>query len=96
MRVGKLGGCNYLFIGSVKTPVTYIIHNCSGEQVYILKNYAKRMAQVVLLYVFNVNAVVGYNSVLYIIETVYKICYCGLSCSCSSNECNFLTGLGKQ
>ena len=39
----------------------------------------------------DIDSIITDFSILYIVETVYKVSYCSLSCTCSTYKSNFLT-----
>ena len=54
------------------------------------------MSQISFLDIFDIYSIVCDSSVRNIIETVYKVCYCGFSGSRSSYEGDLLTGLSEK
>ena len=93
MGICQLCGLDALFIRGIQFAVSYVIHDCSCEQMCILKNYTKTSSEIRLPYLAYVDIVIPYLAVLYIIKPVYQIGYGRLARACTSDKCNLLTRL---
>ena len=71
--VGKAGGGDALFIGSLQSAVADVLHHRAGEQVRILKHNAQRAAQVVLPDLVDVDAVVADLAILNVVKSVNQV-----------------------
>ena len=91
--VGQLSCCVDLLIGGVQLSVADIVHNRACEQVGVLQNYGLRAAQVALLDLVDVDAVVADLSVRHIVEAVDQVGDSGLSGAGRANEGDLLAGL---
>ena len=94
MRIGYPGCIYHVLVRGVQPSVTYVVRYGSCEQVGILDDHGKGTAQIVLFYGSYVNAVIGYASLLYFIETVHQIDDGGFSCAGGTYKRDFLSGLG--
>ena len=75
-----------LLVGSVQPAVAYVLPNGAREQVHFLQYHAEAVAEIRLLYISDVNAVIGYLALLYVVEAVYKVGYGGLARAGSADE----------
>ena len=86
---------SYTHLG-VQPSVTYVVCYGPCKQVGILDDHGKAAAQIVLFNGPYVNAVIGYASLLYFVETVHQINNGGLSCAGGTYERDFLPGFGVE
>ena len=88
--IGYLGRVYHVLVCGIQPSVTYIVRYGSGEQVGILDYHGEGTAQIVLFNGSYVNAVIGYGSLLYFVETVYQIDDGGLSGAGGTHKRDFL------
>ena len=94
--IGCPGRIYHVLVRGVQPSVTYVVRYGSRKQVGILDDHGKGTAQIVLFNGPYVNAVIGYASLLYFVETVHQIDNGGLSCSGGTYERDFLPGFGVE
>jgi hypothetical protein len=89
----ELCGGDALFVGGIELTVADILHNGAGEQVDVLQNHAEGTAEIRLLDLRDVDAVVADLSVRNVIEAVDKVCDGRFACARCADERDLLAGL---
>src|SRR5699024_1874425 len=86
----------YFLVRRVKLSVPDILHDRSDKQMRILKHDSERPAQICLLDLVDVDAVIADLTVLHIIEAVNQVCNRSLSSSRGTYKCQLLSRLCVQ
>ena len=92
VRICKLCCRNTLFVSSVQSAVTDIIHYRARKEIGILQYYSQRPSQITLLDFVDIDFVITDFAVGNIVETVDKIGNSCFTCTRSSYERNLLSG----
>ena len=72
---------------AVEVAVAYVLHDGACKEVGVLKHHAEAAAQVLLLYLVDIDApVVAYLAVVYVVETVNQVRNGGLACAGSADK----------
>ena len=88
--------CIDFFIRCIQLAITDIITNRTGKQMCVLKNDSKRMSQIILFDLGNIDSIITDLAFLDIIKTIDQIGYGCLTGSGRADECQFLSGLRIQ
>ncbi len=94
--VGQLGGGDALLVGGVQVAVADVLHHRAGEQVGVLEDDAQAAAQVGLLDLVDVDAVVADLAVGDVIEAVDEVGDGGLARAGGAHKGDLLARLGPQ
>jgi len=94
--VGQLRCGADLLIRGVQLAVADVVGHGAGEQMGILQHNAQRTAQGVLCDVLHVDAVVGDNTLLHVVEAVDEVGDGGLARTGRAHKGDLLPGLGEQ
>ena len=94
--VGQLRCGADLLIRGVQLAVADVVGHGSGEQMGILQHNAQRTAQGVLCDVLHVDAVVGDNALLHVVEAVDEVGDGGLARTGRAHKGDLLPGFGEQ
>ena len=82
----------YLFIRSIKSSVTYVIHYAATVKPRILKHHSEFRSKIVTVKITYIMPVNQYSSVKDIMESHKKFNHRGFSGSCRSDYGNFHSG----
>ena len=96
MRAREFRGGDTLVVRGVQLAVADVVHYRPREQIGVLQHYAEGAAEVRFLYLVDVDAVVTYLAVLYVVEAVDEVGYGGLARARGAHECYLLTGFRIQ
>ena len=96
MGVCDFRGFDAILIRCIKSSVTDVFHNGSGEKMGILENNSKRAAKIIFSDILYVYSVIDYFSALDIIKTVDKIRNGGFSGAGWTDESDFLAGFCEK
>ena len=96
VRVCQLGGGHAFLVGGVQPPVADVVHHRAGEQVGVLQHDAERTAQVRLLDLVDVDAVIADFAVRNVIEPVDEVRDGRLSRAGGADEGDFLARHGIE
>ena len=92
-RARELGGGDALVVGGVEPAVADVVHDGAGEQVHVLQDHAERTAQVGLLDLVDVDAVVADLAVGDVVEAVDQVRDGRLARAGGADEGDLLAGL---
>ena len=96
MRIRELRGSNALFIARVQASEANIVHDRSGEELYVLENNAQRATQIRLVNLGDIDSVKADFAIGNIVETVDQVGDGRLTRTRRTNEGNLLTGSCPQ
>ena len=96
VSVGDLCRFDAVFVRGVQLAVTDILHYRPREEVGVLQDHAQRPAQIGLFDLVDIDAVVTYLAVVYVIEAIDEVGYRGLARARRAHERHFLPGFGIE
>lgn len=93
VRVGSLGGGDYLLVGGVRLAHDDIVADSSGFQPGFLKHHAVAFTQAAARYIPDIAALHADGTAVYVVEAHEQVDYRGLSAAGGTYDGNALTGL---
>lgn len=81
VRIGEFRSGDDFFIGGIEFAKANVVGNRTREQVRVLQHHCHRATQIVLVDLGDVDVVVSYLALIYVIEAVDKVGDCGFTCA---------------